>query len=174
SSEMASKFGVKTYWDETMSGGEKTKFKVGAALEEDNMIIFADEPTSNMDVESIELMEEKFKDYAGTLIVISHDRSFLDKLCNRILEIENGKIKMYNGNYTDYVQQKMQEKARAQYEYEEYINEKKRLEGVINKIKQKEKSIKKPPKRMGNSEARLHKMGGQKAKGNLDMAVKNV
>lgn len=174
SSEMASKFGVKTYWDETMSGGEKTKFKVGVALEEDNMIIFADEPTSNMDVESIELMEEKFKDYAGTLIVISHDRSFLDKLCNRILEIENGKIKMYNGNYTDYVQQKMQEKARAQYEYEEYINEKKRLEGVINKIKQKEKSIKKPPKRMGNSEARLHKMGGQKAKGNLDMAVKNV
>ena len=59
-----------------MSGGEKTKFKVAAVLEEGNMIIFADEPTSNMDMESIGLMEESFEDYAGTLIVISHDRSF--------------------------------------------------------------------------------------------------
>lgn len=174
SSETASKFGVKTSWDETMSGGEKTKFKVAAVLEEGNMIIFADEPTSNMDMESIGLMEESFEDYAGTLIVISHDRSFLDKLCNRILEIENGKIKMYNGNYTDYYRQKMEERTRAQFEYEEYVKEKRRLEGVIHKLRQKEQSIKGPPKRMGNSEARLHKMGGQKAKLNYDKTIKNV
>lgn len=174
SSETASKFGVKTSWDETMSGGEKTKFKVAAVLEEGNMIIFADEPTSNMDMESIGLMEESFEDYAGTLIVISHDRSFLDKLCNRILEIENGKIKMYNGNYTDYYRQKMEERTRAQFEYEEYVKEKRRLEGVIHELRQKEQSIKGPPKRMGNSEARLHKMGGQKAKLNYDKTIKNV
>lgn len=174
SSETASKFGVKTSWDETMSGGEKTKFKVAAVLEEGNMIIFADEPTSNMDMESIGLMEESFEDYAGTLIVISHDRSFLDKLCNRILEIENGKIKMYNGNYTDYYRQKMEERTRAQFEYEEYVKEKRRLEGVIHKLRQKEQSIKGSPKRMGNSEARLHKMGGQKAKLNYDKTIKNV
>ncbi|MDQ2086768.1 ABC-F type ribosomal protection protein [Herbivorax sp. ANBcel31] len=174
SNEIASKFCVNTIWDETMSGGEKTKFKVAAALEEGNMIIFADEPTSNMDMESIKLLEEKFINYTGTLIVISHDRSFLDKLCNQILEIENGRIKMYKGNYTDYTGQKMQERTRAGFEYKEYINEKKRLEGVIHKVKQKGQNIKKAPKRMGNSEARLHKMGGQKQKAKLDKNFKNA
>lgn len=174
SSEIASKFNIKTIWNESMSGGEKTRFKVAAALDQDSLLIFADEPTSNMDMESIGLIEEKLKKHKGTLVIISHDRTFLDKLCNQILEIENGRIKIYQGNYSDYHQQKIQEKERAQFEYEEYIKEKKRLERVIHKTKQKGQSISRPPKRMGNSEARLHKMGGQKAKANLDKAVKNV
>src|SRR5699024_1301095 len=137
SSEIASKFNIKTIWNESMSGGEKTRFKVAAALDQDSLLIFADEPTSNMDMESIGLIEEKFKKHKGTLVIISHDRTFLDKLCNQILEIENGRIKIYQGNYSDYHQQKIQEKERAQFEYEEYIKEKKRLERVIHKTKQK-------------------------------------
>ena len=138
------------------------------------MVIFADEPTSNVDMEGIELIEKKFEEYRGALIIISHDRSFLDKLCNQIIEIENSKIKIYKGNYSDYREQKMEERERAQFEYGEYVKEKKRLETVIIKTKQKVKSMKKTPKRMGNSEARLHKMGGQKAKATLERAVKNV
>ena len=110
----------------------------------------------------------------GALVIISHDRSLLDKLCTQIIEIENSKIKIYKGNYSDYRKQKLEERKRAQFEYEEYVKEKKRLEQVIHKTKQKVKSIKKTPKRMGNSEARLHKMGSQKAKANLERAIKNV
>lgn len=172
--EMASKFNIVSTWNEHMSGGEKTRFKIAGALEDHSMMLFADEPTSNVDIKGIELMGEMFKEYQGAFIVISHDRSFLDELCNKILEIENNKIKIYNGNYSAYKKQKIQEKQRVQFEYEQYVKEKKRLEKVISDTKQKVKSMKKAPKRMGNSEARLHKMGSQKAKVNLEKAVKNV
>lgn len=83
-----------------------------------------------------------------------------------------GKIKLYNGNYSQYIKQKQLEKATLQGEYDEYIREKKKLEICIDKTKGKSNSIRKAPKRMGNSEARLHKMGNQKAKKNLDRAAK--
>ena len=142
SSEMASKFGVHRLWNENMSGGEKTRFKIAKALENESILIFADEPTSNMDIEGIELAEKMLTEYKGGLIIISHDRSFLDKLCNKIIELEGGKIKIYEGNYSDYSRQKLHDKERAQFEYEEYIKEKKRLEGVIADTKQKAGSIK--------------------------------
>lgn len=174
SSEMASKFGVVNTWDDNMSGGEKTRFKLAQALSNDSLILFADEPTSNLDIDGIQILEERLLEYDGALIIISHDRDVLDKLCNKIMEVYNGKVKTYNGNYTEYRQQKEQEKERAVFEYNEYVNEKKRLEGVISETSKKSKSIKGPPKRMGNSEARLHKMGGQNAKATLDKKVKNL
>jgi macrolide transport system ATP-binding/permease protein len=174
SSEMASRFGVTSSWNDNMSGGEKTRFKLAHALANDSLLMFADEPTSNVDIEGIELMEKKFQEYKGALVLISHDRSFLDRLCNKIVEIDGGKIKIYDGNYSHYVTVKAEERERAQFEYEEYIKEKKRLQEVITDTTQKVKSMKKAPKRMGNSEARLHKMGNQKAKANLEKAVKNI
>ncbi len=173
-SEIASKFGISSTWNENMSGGEKTRFKLAEGLSYNSLLIFADEPTSNVDIEGIELMGKKFGEYKGALILISHDRNFLDRLCNKILEIEDSKIKIYNGNYSDYANVKAKERERAEFEYEEYVKEKKRLQGVITDTKENAKSIKRTPKRMGNSEARLHKMGGQKAKANLERAVKNV
>ncbi len=174
STELAAKFGVVNAWEKTMSGGEKTRFKLAASLSENNPLIFADEPTSNLDLDGIELIEKCFAEYQGAIVIISHDRSFLDKLCNKIWELEAGKIKIYNGNYSDYLAQKAQEQARVQTEYEEYVKEKKRLETVVIATNEKAKSIRKAPKRMGNSEARLHKMGNQKAKKNLEQAAKRV
>ncbi|MBE6068764.1 MAG: ABC-F type ribosomal protection protein [Clostridium lundense] len=174
SNEMASRFGIESTWNENMSGGEKTRFKLADGLSNNSLLIFADEPTSNVDIGGIELMEKKFGEYKGALVLISHDRNFLDKLCNKILEVEDGRIKIYNGNYSDYANQKKLERQRAEFEYEDYVKEKKRLEEVITDTTQKVKSIKRTPKRMGNSEARLHKMGGQKAKASLERAVKNV
>lgn len=174
SNEMASKFGIAAIWNKKMSGGEKTRFKLAYSLGCNSSLIFADEPTSNMDIEGIECMEKKFEEYKGALIIISHDRSFLDKLCNKIWEIEHGKIKIYNGNYSDYAFQKTQERERAEFEYEEYVKEKERLQGVIIDTKQKSKNVRKAPRRIGNSEARLHKMGDQRSRANLDGAVKNV
>lgn len=167
-------FGTNTTIEDTMSGGEKTRFKLAQCFNKNSNIIFADEPTSNLDISGITLLEEKFLEYKGAVVVISHDRQFLDKLCNKILEVEDGSIKIYNGNYSDYRAQKNRERERAEFEYHEYVSEKARLEEVIDEKKQKVKTMKKAPSRMGNSEARLHKMGNQKAKANLERAVKNI
>ena len=172
--EMASKFKVPQTYRESMSGGEKTRFKLAVGLSSNNAIIFADEPTSNMDIEGIQLIENSLSGFSGALVLISHDRDLLDSLCNKIIEIEGGKIKTYSGNYSEYIKQKTEERELAQFEYEQYVKEKKRLERVIISTREKVKSMRKTPRRMGNSEARLHKMGNQKAKANLDRAIKNV
>lgn len=172
--ESASKFGITYSWKKHMSGGEKTKFKLAQSLDSNSQIIFADEPTSNLDIDSVKLFEEKFKAYTGALVIISHDREFLDVLCNKILEIDRGKIKFYAGNYTAYKHQKEMDLERTQFQYEKYEKEKRRLEAAMAETKEKVKTMKKAPSRMGNSEARLHKMGNQKAKSNLDRNVKNM
>lgn len=157
-----------------MSGGERTRLKIAQSLSEKFEILMADEPTSNLDLEGIKLLEKRLMAHKGALVIISHDRDLLDKLCNRMIEIQNGKIKIYTGNYTSYRQQKDMERQRQAFEYSEYTRKKRLLENSIVDMKQKSKSIKRTPSRMGNSEARLHKMGGQKAKASIDRAVKSI
>ena len=172
--KVANKFGAMHTWYNYLSGGEKTRFKIAKSFDNSSNLIFADEPTSNLDVEGIALLDDKFKDYKGALVVISHDREFLDKLCNKIIEVEDGKIKEYSGNYTAFKLQKDLERERSLFEFEQYGKEKKKLEAAMDETKQKVKSMRKTPTRMGNSEARLHKMGNQKAKANLDKAVNSM
>jgi macrolide transport system ATP-binding/permease protein len=172
--ELASRFGIASTWQEHMSGGEKTRFKLAHSLLEKADLILADEPTSNLDLEGIELVEKAFLEHKGALLVISHDREFLDKLCNKIIELDQGKIKSYKGNYTQYAIQKKLEFERAQFEFDSYRDEKRRLEQLKVETKEKARGIRNAPRRMGNSEARLHKMGNQRAKASLDRAVKNV
>nr|WP_193763538.1 ABC-F type ribosomal protection protein [Desulfosporosinus orientis] len=174
SAELAAQFGISSTWNETMSGGETTRFKLAQSLSQDCPLIFADEPTSNLDLEGIELLERRLAEHRSGLILISHDRRFLNQLCNKILEIEEGELKVYPGNYSDYCVQKQEERERRQFEYQQYIKEKKRLLGAVEETKQKVKNVRKTPKRMGNSEARLHKMGDQKAKASLDRAIKST
>lgn len=158
-----------------LSGGEKVKLKIKAALDNDVVLIIADEPTSNLDRNSIKELEDIFRSYNGTLILVSHDRDFLDKTCNLIIEINEGKTKIYKGNYSKYVNIKKEEKERKGKEYKEYISEKNRLERAIIVKENQGNSIRSTPKRMGNSEARLHrKMGGQKGKKKIDNAIKNL
>jgi macrolide transport system ATP-binding/permease protein len=172
--EIASRFNIKTQYERSMSGGEKTRFKLASALSHDNGLIIADEPTSNLDIEGIDLIEKRLEEYKGALIIISHDRNFLDKLCNKIYELEDGKLKEYNGNYSAYFEKKLHDRERAEFEYTEYTKEKNRLKQAIVDAREKSSGIKRTPSRMGNSEARLHKMGGQKAKASIDRAVKNL
>ncbi|MDI3074995.1 ABC-F family ATP-binding cassette domain-containing protein [Clostridioides difficile] len=161
-------------FEEYLSGGEKVKLKIADALSNKKNIIIADEPTSNLDKKSIGLLEDMFKRHEGALLLISHDRRFLDELCTTILELEDGKLKAYKGNYTDYLMQKDEEVKRADFEYQEYVKEKKRLEKALLYKKALSDGIRKTPKRMGNSEARLHKMGGQTNKKKLDSNVKAI
>ncbi|WP_434796859.1 ABC-F type ribosomal protection protein CplR [Terrisporobacter vanillatitrophus] len=161
-------------FEEYLSGGEKVKLRIANALKEQKKLIIADEPTSNLDQQSVSVLEEMLKKHKGAMLLVSHDRRFLDALCNKIVEIEDGKLKIYNGNYSTYLKLKEEERDRQKFEFEQYVSEKKRLEyAKIKKISLSE-GIRRAPKRMGNSEARLHKMGGQRQKQNLDQNVKAI
>lgn len=162
-------------YKEFLSGGEKVKLRVAKALSENKRLIIGDEPTSNLDSKSVKNLEDMFKKHKGALLLVSHDREFLDNICNKIAEIQDGKIKVYEGNYSKYLRLKEEEKNREEREYKEYITEKNRLETAIRVKEGLSARIRKTPKRMGNSEARLHrKMGGQKGKKKIDNAIKNI
>jgi len=159
-------------YEDFLSGGEKVRLKISKALSENKKLIIADEPTSNLDANSIKVLEDMLKNYNGALLLVSHDRGFLDSLCNTILQIEDGKIKMYKGNYSNYLELKSEERKREETEHDEYLTEKKKLENAVIGKAELRDDIRKTPKRMGNSEARLHKMGGQKQKGKIDKNIK--
>ena len=157
-----------------LSGGEITKKKIDDKLSEHSDILLADEPSSNLDIDEIENLKKKLVEYKGTLCLISHDRNLLDSVVDSILEIENGIVTKYKGNYSKYKIQKEESRKRKQFEYEQYITEKKRLEVSINKVKNEAKSMRKTPKRMGNSEARLHKRGVENKREKVEQRSKSL
>ena len=142
---------------EQVSGGEATRLRLAQAVGRDAPILFADEPTSNLDQEGTEQAAARLEQ-AETLVVVSHDRALLDRLCTRIIEVEDGKLNSYEGNFTAYRLQKEAERQRAGFEYTQYRKEKSRLEGAIEQSRRKAGSVAKAPPRMGKSEARLHKL----------------
>lgn len=160
------------YSGQTLSGGEISKRKIEQVFARDSTILFADEPTASLDMNGIRQFEKRLQEYRGAVVLVSHDRELLDRICNAIYEIERGCLKQYRGNYSAYLRQKEHEKARQQQEYDDYMRDKRKLERAMEDVKRRSGSIKKTPARMGNSEARLHKMGSQKAKANLDRTVK--
>lgn len=172
--EYMSKLGLKDKNKEFMSGGELTRLKIAKFLTDNRKFLIADEPTSNLDFEGINLLIEKLSNFDGCMIITSHDRDLLDKVCNKIIEIKDGKIKIYEGNYSDYKTQKELQKKTQELEYEKYIREKERLQKALIDTKKNREKIRTTPKRMGNSEARLHKMGGQVNKKKQDNKVKAI
>lgn len=168
------KFGSRQEYHKAMSGGEKMRYRLAVALSEGNPLLLADEPTANLDINGTELLQSMLQEYPGALVLVSHDRQLLDAVCNIIWEITDSRVKVYPGNYSDYYRQKEVERRREEREYENYIRKKEHLEQAIADRKSRNVSMRKTPKRMGNSEARLHKMGNQKAKANLDKAVKAI
>lgn len=89
-----------------MSGGEETRLKIAQALSAQVHGILADEPTSHLDREGIDFLIGQLKYFIGALLVISHDRYFLDEVVDKIWELKDGKITEYWGNYSDYLRQK--------------------------------------------------------------------
>ena len=150
-----------------LSGGEKTNLKIQKAFSKNCSILFADEPTSNLDIKNINRLETMLKQFNGAVVLISHDRALLDNICTKIIEIENGTINTYSGNFTNYKKQKQLKRTQQEFEYEEYIKQKNKLEGAREKIYHEADAMKKAPSRMGNSEARLHKGAFRQSKGNL-------
>lgn len=160
--------------DRYYSGGEWVKKKILDTINDKSNILILDEPTANLDSDNKRMLEKYIKDFKGLTLVVSHDRDLLDNICSKIMEIEDGKIKTYKGNYSFYEEEKKKQREREEFLYKQYIEEKERLSKAIEEVESNRSSMKKAPKRMGNSEARLHKMGNQKAKKHLDNKIKGL
>lgn len=85
-----------------LSGGEKVRIKIACMLDKPINTFVFDEPTNHIDIYTRETLEESMKNFGGTILFVSHDRYFIDSVANKILEIKDSKLKMYNGNYSDY------------------------------------------------------------------------
>ena len=114
-----------------LSGGQKTRVYLGKLLLSKPDLLLLDEPTNHLDIASIEWLEDFLKTYDGSVLIISHDRYFLDKIVTKVVEIENRKSTVYNGNYTAYMNQKAINRDIQQKAYENQQRELKRQEEVI-------------------------------------------
>ena len=142
---------------EGLSGGEMTRNRIAAALSAHPELLMADEPTTDLDVEGQKLLRSRLGGFQGSLLLISHDRTLLRMLCNRIWYLEDGQITDFPGGYDDFMAERIRRRERAAFEYEQYRSEKKRLQESAQRMAEKASQVKKAPSRMGNSEARLHK-----------------
>lgn len=133
----------------TLSGGQKTRVALGKLLLQKPEILLLDEPTNHLDVTSIQWLESYLNRYKGTVLLVSHDRYFLDKIVNKVMEIELGQSLIFDGNYSSFIQKRDQVKAIRQKEYENQQQEIKHQEAVIEKLKQfnREKSIRRAESR---------------------------
>lgn len=139
----------------TKSGGEVTQDYINQALAKKPDLLFADEPTTNLDTDHIEKLERQLQRWSGAFILVSHDREFLDALCTTIWELEEGQIKEYTGNYSDYVTQKELERRQQESAYEQYERKKQQLEEALVLKEQKAARATKAPKNLSASEARI-------------------
>lgn len=124
-----------------LSGGERTKINLGRMILMNVDLMLLDEPTNHLDIESVEWLEEFLRSFRGTVLIISHDRYFLDRTVERIIEIENCNAKMWQGNYSSFVSQKAE-----------------MIKAAEKKIKQDERNI----AQLDFTIRRLHGMGTEK------------
>ncbi|MDR3074597.1 MAG: ATP-binding cassette domain-containing protein [Candidatus Methanoplasma sp.] len=121
---------------DSLSGGERTKVMLSRILvqADDCDILMMDEPTSHLDVETVEWLEDYLLESQCSLLVISHDRYFLDKIVTRVTEISNGKTREYKGNYTEFITKKMLDLDRMEKEYRKYVSNKRRQEEISEQL----------------------------------------
>ena len=134
------------FWDkpvDTLSGGEKTRLALARMLLENNDVLLLDEPTNHLDLEAAQWLTDYLSRYNGTILLISHDRYMMDKLCHGVAQIENGKLHYFKGNYTEYTIKWEEELKANQRLYDKQQDEIKRQRAIIARYRQfnREKSI---------------------------------
>ncbi len=135
--ELLSRFAVPKSNNNKWSGGEASKYRLTQVLSNYQPGLILDEPTTHLDEKSVDLLISELQYYYGTLIFVSHDRYFLDKLATKIWEVADGTVTEYAGNYTDYLALKKAAITRKEHESENYQREKQKLEqSLIKKKKQ--------------------------------------
>ncbi|MEG0772585.1 ABC-F type ribosomal protection protein [Clostridium sp.] len=118
-----------------LSGGEKTRVLLGKLLIDNPDILLLDEPTNHLDMDSIEWLEAYLKKYEGIVIIVAHDRYFLDNVVTKIVEIEDMESKTYKGNYSDFVKEKEENMLEQFHRYKEQEKEIKTLQSTIKELR---------------------------------------
>ncbi len=133
----------------TLSGGQKTRVALGKLLLLEPDLLILDEPTNHLDLSSIEWLENYLANYKGSVLIVSHDRYFLDRISEKVIEIDHGTITVFSGNYSDYAKKKEQLRSSLRKQYENYERTVKHQEAVIEKLRSfnREKSIKRAESR---------------------------
>ena len=117
-----------------LSGGEKLKARLAKGLSKDTDLLLLDEPTNHLDEQSLEFLKKQIKDFKGTIILVSHDRYFLDAVAIKIWAIEGKALIEHKGNYSSYMEVRKQKRLTQQREYEKQQKMVKRIEGQLNEI----------------------------------------
>ncbi|MCB6992760.1 ATP-binding cassette domain-containing protein [bacterium 210820-DFI.6.37] len=140
----------------TLSGGERTRLALACLLLKKPDLLFLDEPTNHLDIGTLKWLEQYLKSYKGTILLVSHDRYFLDQTVNRIFEVENHKLYTYEGSYSAYAEQKKQRREAQMRKYQNQQKEIARQEEMIRRFKQR--GTEKLAKRAASREKRLSAM----------------
>lgn len=128
----------------TLSGGQRSKISLACLLISGANFLLLDEPTNHLDIKAVEWLEEYLKNFSGGYIVVSHDRYFLDKITNRTAELENGRLTVFSGNYSNYLIEKQKRREIEKKHYDNQMREINRLKETVTELKRwnKEKSVK--------------------------------
>lgn len=118
-----------------MSGGEQTKTMLGRLLLSNPDLLLLDEPTNHLDLFAVEWLEQYLSEYDGTVVIVSHDRAFLDCVVGKIADLEEGELQLYHGNYSSFAQQKEERLLREFQDYEEQQKKIKKMKEAIKRLK---------------------------------------
>ncbi|MGG2071902.1 Msr family ABC-F type ribosomal protection protein [Lysinibacillus irui] len=158
-----------------LSGGEQTRLKLAQLFSIYEEALLIDEPTTHLDQKGISFLLDELRYYYGALILISHDRAVLDDLVTTIWEVENGKITIYAGNYSDYAYQKQLERDQQSQAYDQYLKEKSRLEKAVDeKLKKAEKIAQAGSMSKREANAKPNRMFMTKSKGTSQKSVQRA
>jgi macrolide transport system ATP-binding/permease protein len=177
---MLSKMGLSDISADTMSGGEETRAKIAHALSSQTHAIFADEPTSHLDRDGINLLIGQLKTFDGALLIVSHDRFLLDEVVDKIWELKDGKITEHWGGYSDYLEQKREEHRQQSERYEQVMQEKERLSRSAEEKRKQARKVDSKQKgaKAKNSNEFAGRLGQQKSTGTkqkkMHQAAKNL
>lgn len=164
----SSKLGVGNTGQEEASGGELTRLKIAQAFSRQTSALFADEPTSHLDQQGINVLTSRLISYQGALVVVSHDRAFLDEVVDKIWELKDGKVIQYWGNYSDYREQKEAEEAQQARDHKAYLDEKARLQQIVQEKKKEAARVHSKAKSKKNTDKGGGRLSHQKSQGSKE------